>query len=41
MYDKIKFIDSIEIKFLLNNLIASLNGCRIPIIPTLLGPFRI
>lgn len=30
-----------EIKFLLNNFRASLKGCKIPIKPTLLGPFRI
>lgn len=41
MYDKLKFINSKERRFLLNNLIASLKGCKIPIIPTLLGPFRI
>lgn len=36
-----KFIDSNDNKFLLNSLIASLNGCIIPIKPTLFGPFRI
>lgn len=41
IYDNTKFIDSNEIRFLLNNLIPSLKGCIIPIIPTLLGPFRI
>lgn len=35
------FIVSWLIKFLLKSLIASLKGCRIPISPTLLGPFRI
>lgn len=40
-YERLKFINSNDSKFLLNSLIASLNGCRIPIIPTLLGPFRI
>lgn len=41
MKDNVKFIDSKDRRFLLNNLIASLKGCKIPIIPTLLGPFRI
>lgn len=41
MKDNVKFIDSNDNRFLLNNLIASLKGCKIPIIPTLLGPFRI
>lgn len=36
-----KFIFSAVIKFLLKSLIASAKGCRIPISPTLLGPFRI
>jgi hypothetical protein len=36
-----EFIVSWLIKFLLKSLIASLKGCRIPIKPTLLGPFRI
>lgn len=40
-YDNEKFINSEDKRFLLNNLIASLNGWRIPIKPTLLGPFRI
>lgn len=35
------FIFSEEIKFLLKSFKASLKGCKIPIIPTLLGPFRI
>lgn len=34
------FIFSDVIKFLLKSLIASENGCKIPINPTLLGPFR-
>lgn len=34
-------MNSEDNKFLLNNLIASLKGCKIPINPTLLGPFRI
>lgn len=41
IYDKLKFISSNDRRFLLNSLIASLKGCKIPIIPTLLGPFRI
>jgi len=41
IYDNVKFIDSKFNKFLLKSLIASLKGWRIPIIPTLLGPFRI
>lgn len=40
-YDNVKFIDSNLRRFLLKSLIASLKGWRIPIIPTLLGPFRI
>lgn len=39
--DTNKFIVSWLIKFLLKSLSASLNGCRIPNRPTLLGPFRI
>lgn len=41
MYDKLKFINSNDNRFLLNNLIASLKGWSNPNIPTLLGPFRI
>lgn len=40
-YDKMKFIDSEGNKFLLKSFRASLKGCKIPINPTLLGPFRI
>lgn len=36
-----EFIVSWLIKVLLKSLIASLNGCKIPRNPTLLGPFRI
>lgn len=36
-----EFIVSWLIKCLLNSLIASLKGCKIPINPTLFGPFRI
>jgi len=39
--ENIWFIISFEIKVLLKSLIASAIGCRIPIIPTLFGPFRI
>lgn len=39
--DNEKFINSEGKRFLLNNLIASLKGWRIPKKPTLLGPFRI
>lgn len=41
IYEIIKFVFSEVSKFLLNNFKASLNGCKIPIIPTLLGPLRI
>lgn len=41
IYDNIKFMDSEGKRFLLKSLRASLNGCKIPINPTLLGPFRI
>lgn len=41
IYDIMKFIISLGSKFLLNSLRASLIGWRIPIKPTLLGPFRI
>lgn len=39
--DKNIFIFSDEIRFLLKSFNASLKGCKIPISPTLLGPFRI
>lgn len=39
--DKSEFIISEFTKFLLKSFNASLKGCKIPIIPTLLGPFRI
>jgi len=41
IYTMERFIVSDEIKLLLKSLIASLKGCRIPINPTLFGPFRI
>lgn len=41
IYDKVKFIISDENKFLLKSFRASLKGCKIPVNPTLLGPFRI
>lgn len=41
IYDNIKFMDSEGKRFLLKSFRASLNGCKIPINPTLLGPFRI
>lgn len=39
--DNMRFIFSEKIMFLLKSFKASLKGCKIPIIPTLLGPFRI
>lgn len=38
--DKMKFINSDGISDLLNSLIASLKGCKIPINLTLFGPLR-
>lgn len=35
-----KFIISLGIRFLLKSFNASLIGCKIPIKPTLFGPFR-
>jgi len=39
--DRVKLVISVEIRFLLKSLIASLKGCKIPMNPTLFGPFRI
>lgn len=39
--ERIKFMFSERMRDLENNLIASLNGWKIPIIPTLFGPLRI
>lgn len=40
IYDNEKFIISMDSNVLLKSFKASLKGCRIPVIPTLLGPFR-
>lgn len=41
IYERIKFMDSDGKIFLLKSFRASLKGCKMPIRPTLLGPFRI